>query len=262
VYDPIQKETFALKIVDFQCIEMLEDVVTSYKNEIDLLIKLKECKCVVHLYEFECLESEKKLLMLMEKGDSNMKIVLNPFVADDNELKQHEPHAIKFYFNEMVKAVNEIHNFEVVHADLKPENFILINGKVKLIDFGISSVILENQTSIYKESPIGTFGYMSPETLTLRTAPIYKDKEKRKVIKYNCKTDIWSLGCILYDMASGLTPFQNCRNKIKAILDPNHKIDYSKIGNQQLVDCIKKCLQHDQTKRPTANELLQHPYLA
>jgi serine/threonine-protein kinase TTK/MPS1 len=74
----------------------------------------------------------------------------------------------------------------VVHADLKPENFVLINGKINLIDFGISDAILENQTSIYREIPIGTYDYMSPETLTLRTGLAYNDRENMEAIKYNC----------------------------------------------------------------------------
>jgi len=243
-----------LKIIDLEPNEK-EDVVTSYKNEIDILTKLRECKCVVHLYAHEHRDSEKKLLMLIEKGNPDLKVVLNPFVADDNEPKQHTPQAIKSYFKGMVEAIDEIHRLKVVHADLKPDNFILVNEKVKLIDFGVSSANLENL--------IDNYDYMSPEILTLRTGPIYKDKEKRKMaIKSYYKTDIWSLGCILYDMASGHAPFQICRDKMKAIFNPSHKIDYSKIQNQQLVDCIKKCLQHDQTKRPTASELLRHPYLA
>ncbi len=261
MYDPVQKETFALKVVDLQPVNIIEEVVNSYKNEVKLLEKLGECKHVVHLYDSEYRESENKILMLMEKGDRNMEFVLNAFAADENDVKSYEPDAIKFYFKEMVRAVDEIHKNGVIHADLKPENFVLIDGKVKLIDFGISNAILKNQTSIYRENSIGTIDYMSPETLTLRTGPAYNDGENREAIKYNCKTDIWSLGCILYDLASGRTPYQCCRDKIKAIKNPNYKIDYSSVKDEKLLDCIKKCLQHDQTKRPSASELLQHPYL-
>ncbi len=219
---------------------------------------------MVRLHEHEHLESKKQILLLLDKGEVNMQIVVNPFIDDEVESKDRDPDEIKFYFKQMVKAVEEIHNHDVVHSDLKPENFILISGKVKLIDFGISSIINENQTSVIKQisSYIGTPDYMSPECLTSRTNTSDIDINKRH-IKFNKKSDIWSLGCILYDMASGYPPFKLCRDKFGAIKNPNFKINYSriKIEAKGLVDCIKKCLQYDPNKRPTASELLKDPFL-
>ncbi len=108
MYDSVQKETFALKVVDLQSLNIIEEVVNSYKNEIKLLEKLGECKNVVHLYDSEYRETENKILMLMEKGDRNMEFVLNAFAADENDKKSYEPAATKFYFKEMVRAVDEI----------------------------------------------------------------------------------------------------------------------------------------------------------
>ncbi len=51
--------------------------------------------------------------------------------------------------------MNEIHQYGIVHSDLKPVNFILVAGKLKLIDFGIANAIQANYTSVYKESQIG-----------------------------------------------------------------------------------------------------------
>jgi serine/threonine protein kinase len=51
--------------------------------------------------------------------------------------------------------VDEIHQYGIVHSDLKPVNFILVAGKLKLIDFGIANAIQANYTSVYKESQIG-----------------------------------------------------------------------------------------------------------
>jgi serine/threonine-protein kinase TTK/MPS1 len=227
-------------------------------------MKLRECKNVVYLHEHEHIESEKRILLLLDKGEINMEILFNPFFEGEISSKERDPDYIKFYFKQMVKAVEEIHKHNVVHSDLKPENFILFEGRVKLIDFGISSIINENQTSVIKQSNfyLGTVDYMSPETLTSRTNPIFMGKGKR-LIKYNKKTDIWSLGCILYDMACGHTPFQFCRNKLRDIKNPKFKINYSevKIEAKGLVDCIKKCLQYDPNRRPTASELLDDPFL-
>ncbi len=51
--------------------------------------------------------------------------------------------------------MDEIHQYGIVHSDLKPVNFILVAGKLKLIDFGIANAIQANYTSVYKESQIG-----------------------------------------------------------------------------------------------------------
>jgi len=260
VYDEDQQKTFALKVVDYHNVECFKEVVNNYKYEINILSKLNKCEHVVHLHDHQHIESEKKILLLLDKGDINMEILFNPYVENELKTRERDPDEIRFFFKQMVKAVEEIHEHNVVHSDLKPENFILIKGKVKLIDFDICSIINENQTSVIKQTNIylGTVDYMSPETLTSRT------NTDNKQIKYNMKTDIWSLGCILYDMASGHTPFQFCRNKTRDIKNPNFKINYSdiKIEAKGLVDCIKRCLQYDPNKRPTASELLRDPFLS
>ena len=54
---------------------------------------------------------------------------------------------------------------EIVHKDLKPANFLLIAGTLKLIDFGISRIVPKNLTSIYTENPTGTLNFIAPEVI-------------------------------------------------------------------------------------------------
>ena len=58
-----------------------------------------------------------------------------------------------------------IHNEGIIHNDLKPENFVCIHGRLKLIDFGIANRISDEHTSVERNLRCGTINYMSPETI-------------------------------------------------------------------------------------------------
>lgn len=142
------KATFALKIVDLGREE--SSILAGFKNEIALLQRLRNCKRVVRLVDYEL--RNKQLLIVMEKGDDDLAHVLKSYCQTERKLS---PHLIRFYWNEMLIVVNEIHKHNVVHSDLKPVNFILVSGKLKIIDFGIADAIQTNKTSVYKDCVIG-----------------------------------------------------------------------------------------------------------
>lgn len=64
-----------------------------------------------------------------------------------------------------LQAVHTIHEARIVHSDLKPANFLMVEGALKLIDFGIAKAIQSDTTSIARESQVGTLNYMSPEAI-------------------------------------------------------------------------------------------------
>jgi serine/threonine protein kinase len=64
-----------------------------------------------------------------------------------------------------ISNYNVLYSLDIIHSDLKPANFLLVGGRLKLIDFGIASSVQSDMTSVYKEAQAGTFNYMSPEAI-------------------------------------------------------------------------------------------------
>jgi serine/threonine-protein kinase TTK/MPS1 len=65
----------------------------------------------------------------------------------------------------MLEAVHAVHLENVVHTDLKPANFVLVKGRLKIIDFGIAKAVANDTVNIQRDQQIGTVNYMSPEAI-------------------------------------------------------------------------------------------------
>jgi serine/threonine-protein kinase TTK/MPS1 len=170
---------------------------------------------------------------------------------------------------QMLEAVQVIHDEKIVHSDLKPANFVLVRGQLKLIDFGIANAIASDTTNIQRDQHVGTVNYMSPEAIDV------PDGMRR--IKLGRASDVWSLGCILYQMVYGATPFSHITNpllRMKAIPDPNHAVEFpahttrgaDDAGRRKVrsdvVLCIKACLVRHPKDRATIPELLEQEWLS
>lgn len=213
----------ALKVVDLRGDPV---VVEGYLNETKLLAKLQGNICVVALYEYQLLRNESRLFLVMEKGDSDLHKILQTYTTNL------PLYVLMNFLYQMLQAVNYIHQNGVIHSDLKPANFLMINGRLKLIDFGIASNIALDSTSIIKFSQAGTFNYISPEALTDTSTGSSPMRSNQPKIKISTKSDVWSLGCILYLLLYKRTPFSHIKNiyaKINAITSPTTNIEYPTI---------------------------------
>ncbi|KAJ0000120.1 hypothetical protein NQD34_011962 [Periophthalmus magnuspinnatus] len=243
-----KKQLFAVKYVDLE--EADPQTVESYKNEIEHLNHLQQYSDqIIKLYDYEITNSY--IYMLMECGNLD----LNTWLRNRKSVN---PLERKFYWKNMLEAVHTIHKHGIVHSDLKPANFVIVNASLKLIDFGIANKIQPDVTSIMKDSQVGTLNYMPPEAIKDTSS---QGKARSKI---SPKGDVWSLGCILYCMTYGKTPFQSITNqiaKLHAIIDPTHKIDFPDISERDLLDVLKRCLVRKPKERISIAELLEHPYL-
>ncbi|KAK9110188.1 hypothetical protein Sjap_018248 [Stephania japonica] len=200
------------------------------------------------------------IYMVLEYGEIDLAHMLSQLWKETDGSNWHiGENWLRFYWQQILQAVNTIHEERIVHSDLKPANFLLVRGYLKLIDFGIAKAIMSDTTNIQRDSQVGTLSYMSPEAFMCN-----ENDANGNPIKCGRPSDIWSLGCILYQMVYGRTPFADYKTfwaKFKVITDRNHEIKYDPVSNPWLLDLMKKCLAWDRNERWRIPQLLQHPFL-
>lgn len=114
-----------------------------------------------------------------------------------------------YYFQKIVAGVNKLHTYShmIIHRDLKPENILLSKDlrDVKIVDFGISSSIIEDEKLILtnEKALFGTVDYMAPDNLD---DEIDKDGNRHRILP-TPQFDFYSLGVILFEMITGEKPF-------------------------------------------------------
>ena len=261
-------KVFALKRVTLE--DQDELAIRGYKGEIDLLKKLEKVDRVVTLLDWEINEERHTLSVLMEMGESDLNRVLT--LRLNSEDATFDVTFTRYFWKEMLECVQAVHQYGIVHSDLKPANFLLLQGKLKLIDFGISNAIADDTVNVHREQHIGTPNYMSPEALLDSNAGSGQPSVTGKVMKLGKPSDVWSLGCILYQMTYGKPPFAHISDpyrKIMAIPNPKHVISFPDIGvggitvPHGLIRTLRGCLNRTITQRPTVDRLLAYgdPFL-
>ena len=172
--------------------------------------------------------------------------------ADDNDLYQKivkhqknnqpmEEQEIWAIFIQMVRALNVLHSRMILHRDLKSANvFLSKKTYARLGDLNVSKVAKKGL--LYTQT--GTPYYASPE--------VWQDKP------YDSKSDIWSLGCVLYEMVTLKPPFR--ANDMNGLYKRVLKGNYPPIDNnysKSLATVIAKMLLVDSNLRPSCKEILE-----
>ena len=156
-----------------------------------------------------------------------------------------EESAAQMFFD-MVNAVRHCHEKDVIHRDVKPENFLLDESmRVKLADFGLSRTLRDNGRA---KTPCGSMGYAAPELL--RGEP------------YDRRVDVWSLGVTLWAMVFGCLPWgdqASPRAVVRKILAGD--LDFQYQVSSHLYSLFIGVLEVDVTKRMSLDDICNHPWI-
>lgn len=188
-------------------------------------------------YLYLCME-------LIESGDLKDALSTNDFTEEQ----------IAEASRQILLALQYLHSNLVIHRDMKSRNTMIDSkGNLKLIDFGLS-IVLSSPSKVIR-SRVGTPAWMSPEMLTL-------DADKKSG-KYSFPTDIWSFCNIVREMMEKKPPYRGQtdvvkENIVKEPVPPVHQPDK---WSPQLLDFLDRCFQKNPHLRPTAADLLQHPFI-
>mmetsp|Transcript_289 Transcript_289/g.525 ORF Transcript_289/g.525 Transcript_289/m.525 type:complete len:776 (-) Transcript_289:11-2338(-) len=212
------------------------------KQEVALLQTLQHPHIVAYKDSFLD-NNDKDLCIVMtncEGGDLSSKIKKHRY-------KKIPESQIMIWFVQILLAVEFLHTRKVLHRDLKSQNiFLMKDGTVKLGDFGIARVF--DKTLDMAKTTIGTPLYMAPEVCNNRP--------------YSYKSDVWSVGCILYEMCTRRHPFD--AHDLKGLFMKIIRGVYSPIPfsySQKMRGIIKRMLSTNSHKRPTLTQILKSSYI-
>ena len=233
----LTKEYYVIKQINLE--GMTTEEKDTLKNEANILSKIKS-EFVVKFYEsFEENNCYNIVMEYCEGGD------LEQLLIERKKIPLNENFIWKVFI-QIVIGLGEIHKMNILHRDIKTSNiFLTKNNDVKIGDLGIAKQLIKQR---YANTLIGTPYYLSPE--------ICKEKP------YNEKSDIWALGCILYELCTFEHPFDadNQIALIKKILNSKPK-PISNIFDINFNKIIMKLLQKDMSRRPSCQIILKDEYL-
>jgi len=245
---------YAIKRVEMN--EIDANTKQSYLEEIKLLEKLRNYDCIIKMVDSELNTRDNSLNIVLEFAEIDLAKML---ARHPGGLYKSAENYMRLYWQQMCEAVAVVHEQErIVHGDIKPHNFVSVKGYLKLIDFGIAKTLEADTTHIGRDNLVGTLNYLAPETLKFSS---------QRQSKYGRPSDIWALGCILYQMVYGRPPFHGLHTfqTISALSDPNLKIPLPLVDGEplptDLANVLAGCLNKDPAKRPNIRQLLSHPFL-
>jgi len=237
-------QEFAAKIIKLKKLTVKEKV--SIEREIQILTDLEHPHIIKVEEVYVSSKSAYLVLEYMEGGELFDRIVKTDKFSESE---------VVHYIKQIAEAIFYLHERGIAHRDLKPENILLPHSdsnEIKVGDFGLAK----------------PFGEKWGETFTLKTcagSPQYTAPEVLSNDSYGPEVDMWSLGVILFILLSGTSPFERGgeAQTMRAIRNADYSIDGPQWEgvSTSAKELVTSLLVLDVSQRPTAKDVLAHPWI-
>ncbi len=237
--DMLMRRTVAVKILKDE-IAADEQSVKRFINESKAVAMLSHPN-IVNIYDVSVRDSVKYIVMEFVEG-----ITLKNYMKHREVLNLRE---IVSYTTQILKALDHAHKKGIVHRDIKPQNIMLLkNGIIKVMDFGIAK-LPNAETVTMTDKAIGTVFYISPEQVGGRNV--------------DARSDLYSLGAMMYEMATGRMPFTADSPVSVALkhvndtpLPPRELNSHIPVGLEQII--LRAMEKEPEERYQSAEEMLGH----
>lgn len=250
-------QLMAVKEIRLQDPKLITKIAGQIRDEMRVLESVDHPN-VVSYYGIEVHRDRVYMFMEYCSGGSLASLLEHGRIEDEQ--------VIMIYALQLLEGLAYLHDLKIAHRDIKPENILLDhNGIIKYVDFGAAKLIarqgktlvgktLVQEGSKGNKSLMGTPMYMSPEVV------------KGETPGHIGAIDVWSLGCVILEMATGKPPWEGVDNhwaimyKIVSGTQPPHLPTPDQLSPEG-IDFLMRCFVRDSRKRATAIELLQHEWI-
>eukprot|EP00736_Rhodelphis_marinus_P008235 Rmarinus@m.17198 len=222
--------------------------IMSVESDSDAISKelqfLKECDSDHIVRFYDGWEKDGELWIVMEYCAAGA--VSDVMHICDIQLNQQH---IQLICKATLQGLAYLHKNRMIHRDVKAGNLLLnTNGECKITDFGVSASFASTWSK--RNTIIGTPFWMAPEVI--------------QQADYNEKADVWSLGITVIEMAEGRPPYSDVHPMRAIFMIPNRdppRLTHPERWSDDMNDFVAQCLTKDPNLRPSAEQLLQHPFL-
>ncbi|KAI6172861.1 Protein kinase domain-containing protein [Aphelenchoides besseyi] len=208
---------FAIKLVDLKR-PKAQRIGRQTHCEIDILRRFEDSEFVVQLLDFKIVEDD-CIFMVLELGGQS----LDSLHKKSRGQTDNSPLTIKIRAHQCVKCVEACHSLNVLHCDVKPNNFIFTGNKLKLIDFGCATAI-------------GPMDEAASKSL-----------------------DVWSLGCVLFWLLTGEKIWKESKRDLKCIIT-TRDLNFAVVRDPDARLLLESIFDRDRHQRPSCSKVLKSTY--
>jgi mitogen-activated protein kinase kinase kinase len=246
----------AVKEIRLQDPKLIPTIVSQIRDEMGVLQVLDHPN-IVQYYGIEPHRDKVYIFMEYCSGGSLAGLLEHGRIEDEM--------VIQVYALQLLEGLGYLHEANVVHRDIKPENILLDhNGVIKYVDFGAAKVIANQGKTIVMDNSSGR-----PKQQSMTGTPMYMSPEVIKGGQHRGArlgaVDIWSLGCVVMEMATGARPWASLDNEWAIMYNIAQGNTPQMPTNDQLselgLDFLRRCFERDPARRASAAELLQHEWI-